>query len=585
MRYLLSILVLTGCADDEKRRADDTASVSPANSAPSCAITAPETGAEGRTGEAVIFEASVSDPDVSADMLTITWESDKDGVIGNSTPDTDGFVSFRIQDLSTDIHTISLRASDAFSGTCSDSVVYTVQASPPSIAMVTLGPDPALVRDTLICDYTDFHSPMGEADRSTIGWTVNSLALDITGSVLSEGFSGDDTVTCTVTPDDGLATGTPLSDSVIIASRPRYDSTPVWPLCGRITEDPPSGWHEADGCPSERWNSSEHTDYPINSTFGPRLLWSADYRYDFHRGLDFSAEIGTPVFAVAPGEVLKAGDDPSYSDPVVQLRHFRPDSDGSCTDEGCWHTNYLHLSSWSVSPGETVERGALLGHTGASASGYAHLHFEVRDARAADPFSVWQRDAIHPLTVLPYADGASGPELTIESVDTSIWTAPTVDVLVAFRSPMPELDMIRVAVRVFEGDDATEVPQRYDTPWFVDPPLFDVDTWNLQYTHKDSSDWSWSTFSDCPYADEHDTTYDAHIHMDRADPANPSVGLFNGVRVAPVFYNESTAHWLLELSFMGLAAPADALNLRFIAELTDARGNVLVSAPLDLSAP
>ena len=74
MRYLLSILVLTGCADDEKRPADDTALVSPANSAPSCAITAPETGAEGRTGEAVIFEASVSERAVHASLPKMVME-------------------------------------------------------------------------------------------------------------------------------------------------------------------------------------------------------------------------------------------------------------------------------------------------------------------------------------------------------------------------------------------------------------------------------------------------------------------------------------------------------------------------------
>lgn len=369
---------------------------------------------------------------------------------------------------------------------------------------------------------------------------------------------------------------------------PRYDSTPAWPLCGRITDDPPPGWTETDGCPSERWNTSEHTDYPVNSTFGPRLLWSADYRYDFHRGLDLSAETGTPVFAVAPGEVLKAGEDASYSDPVVQLRHFRPDSDDSCADEGCWHTNYMHLSSWVVSPGETVARGQLLGHTGASASGYEHLHFEIRDARAEDPQSAWQRDTIHPLSVLPYPDGSSGPELTIQAVDSSVWTAPTVDIHVAFRNPMPELDMIRVEVRVFELDASgipTEVPQPTDTPWFVDPPFFDVNAWNLQYTHKNSSEFPWSAFSDCPYADQHAATYDAHVHMDRADPAAPSVGTFNGVRVAPTFYNESTAEWLLDLSFLGLTAPAEAAKLRFVAELTDARDNVLVSAPFDISAP
>jgi hypothetical protein len=73
--------------------------------------------------------------------------------------------------------------------------------------------------------------------------------------------------------------------------------------------------------------------------------------------------------------------------------------------------------------------------------------------------------------------------------------------------------------------------------------------------------------------------------MDPPDTVDPSVGLFNGVRIAPNFYNESTEQWLLELSFMGLTAPAEAYSLRFIAELTDAGGNVLSSAPFDVTTP
>ena len=109
--------------------------------------------------------------------------------------------------------------------------------------------------------------------------------------------------------------------------------------------------------------------------------------------------------------------------------------------------------------------------------------------------------------------------------------------------------------------------------------------WNLQYTHKNSSDFPWSAFSDCPHAHEHTETYDAHVHMDQAEPVNPSVGLFNGVRVAPNFYNESTDEWLLSLRFLGLMTPVETAALRFVAELTDARGNVIASTPVDRTAP
>jgi hypothetical protein len=63
------------------------------------------------------------------------------------------------------------------------------------------------------------------------------------------------------------------------------------------------------------------------------------------------------------------------------------------------------------------------------------------------------------------------------------------------------------------------------------------------------------------------------------------VGLFNGVRITPNHYNQSKAEWLVEFRFLGLTAPDGASDLRFVAELTDARDTVLASAPFDVSAP
>ncbi len=91
-----------------------------------------------------------------------------------------------------------------------------------------------------------------------------------------------------------------------------------------------------------------------------------------HNGVDFRADIGTPVFAVDGGAITATGD----------------------TDEGCrrasygkWilihHPNnlstlYTHLSAISVSAGSQVSRGSAIGYSGMS--GYAtgpHLHFTV----------------------------------------------------------------------------------------------------------------------------------------------------------------------------------------------------------------
>jgi murein DD-endopeptidase MepM/ murein hydrolase activator NlpD len=50
------------------------------------------------------------------------------------------------------------------------------------------------------------------------------------------------------------------------------------------------------------------TQWPVvspvySSPFGPRLKASSNYRYDFHRGVDFPKPIGTPVFSIAGGTI------------------------------------------------------------------------------------------------------------------------------------------------------------------------------------------------------------------------------------------------------------------------------------------
>ena len=123
-----------------------------------------------------------------------------------------------------------------------------------------------------------------------------------------------------------------------------FDPSPVWPLCGRITENPPPGWEKTSGCPPQRWGNSTFNDGPIASTFGPRLLGSQTYRFDFHRGIDIATPIGTPIFAFADGIVRIAGPSPSYRDPLVQLRHYRQGFTSCDNGASCYYTNYMHLS-------------------------------------------------------------------------------------------------------------------------------------------------------------------------------------------------------------------------------------------------
>lgn len=97
-----------------------------------------------------------------------------------------------------------------------------------------------------------------------------------------------------------------------------------------------------------------------------------------HRGVDFAAPTGTPVFAAGDGTVTFAGWRGDYGR-TVMIRHA-----------GGYDTLYAHLSAIAVRPGARVRQGQLIGRVGATglATG-PHLHFEVHRNRVAiDPKSI-----------------------------------------------------------------------------------------------------------------------------------------------------------------------------------------------------
>lgn len=353
-----------------------------------------------------------------------------------------------------------------------------------------------------------------------------------------------------------------LAPSTVAAGQ--TDPQPAWPLCGRISANPPVGWTESQGCPAVRFGNAAYSDQPLSSTYGPRPLYSGDNRYDFHRGVDIAAPLGTPVFAIADGLVQIAGDDPGYTDPLIKLRHFRP-GQASCASVGCYYSLYLHVSDWVVPVGTTVTKGQLLGHTGASsASNFAHLHFEVRDAPASDTASAWSRDAVHPLRVLPYSV-ANNSSVVFGAVDTGNANATVAQVTVSSN----RYDLQSVEMRVFDASHV-EIAQPGNTPdargYYVTPPFFDMETSNFQYSHKDSATFPWESYgaggvNECPYASEHGAAYDGNVHMDAQSPTDFHQGLFNGVLVSTrKYWPSDVADYWLQLEFQALRGPAACIE-------------------------
>lgn len=342
------------------------------------------------------------------------------------------------------------------------------------------------------------------------------------------------------------------------------DPQPAWPLCGRISANPPAGWNESQGCPATRFGNAAYSDQPLSATFGPRPLDSENDRYDFHRGVDIATAIGTPIFAISDGLVQVAGVDPSYTDPVIKLRHLRP-GQTSCSGVGCYYSLYLHVSDWTVANGASVVKGQLLGHTGASsASGFAHLHFEVRDAPASDPNSAWSRDAIHPLRVLPYSV-ANNTTVVFDAVNTSDANATRALLTVASN----RFDLDSVEMRVFDGNH-TEIVQPGNTAnskgYYVLPPFFDMEVDSFQYSHKDSAAFPWASYgvggaNECPYASAHGAAYNENVHLDAQSPSDFHQGLFNGVRIVTrKYWPSDVSNYWLQLEFLALKGPAACIE-------------------------
>jgi len=339
-----------------------------------------------------------------------------------------------------------------------------------------------------------------------------------------------------------------------------FDRSPPWPLCGRISERPPEGWVDTDGCPPERYGNPEFSDEPLSSTFGPRPLYSGNDRYDFHRGVDIASSSGTPFFAIANGVVQIAGEHPSYTDPLVSVRHLRPGA-SDCEPRGCYSTLYLHASGWVVQAGEAVSKGQLLGYTGASGSGFEHLHFEIRNAPSYDPYSAWSRDAIHPLRVLSYRSAAR-PDISFQdgswqpSLRLTLTNAP--------------YDLLSVDIEALDHK-LRPLPQQGDRldahGYHVYPPFFDMELANFEYSHKNSSALPWEDFGqggplECPYYEAHGETYSPNEHLDQQDPADYQRGRFNGIGVRTLRYWPSNERgYEVGLEFHELPAEAACLEV------------------------
>lgn len=103
----------------------------------------------------------------------------------------------------------------------------------------------------------------------------------------------------------------------------------------------------------------------VSSGFGMRRHPIQGYN-KMHKGIDFAAPTGTPVYAAGDGVITFSGWRGGYGK-YVSVKH-----------NGTYTTAYAHLSAIGVKNGQRVKQGQIIGRVGNTGNSTGpHLHFEV----------------------------------------------------------------------------------------------------------------------------------------------------------------------------------------------------------------
>jgi murein DD-endopeptidase MepM/ murein hydrolase activator NlpD len=150
-------------------------------------------------------------------------------------------------------------------------------------------------------------------------------------------------------------------------------------------QDGNQSWFQQDGSSARKAFLKSPLKYThVTSGFGGRFHPVLQY-FKAHNGVDYSASVGTPVWAVSDGSVTRAGNAGPNGN-LVCVRHMNG-----------FETCYAHLSKVLVRTGQRVSQKqviALTGNTGRSTGPHLHMRSSAQapsSIRSSRPFRAQSR--------------------------------------------------------------------------------------------------------------------------------------------------------------------------------------------------
>jgi len=129
---------------------------------------------------------------------------------------------------------------------------------------------------------------------------------------------------------------------------------------------------------------------PVRNENLKRMASGFGYRTDpftkarkMHKGMDFTAKTGTPIFATGDGVVSQADNRASGYGNHIVIRHGYG-----------YETLYGHLSKYNCRAGQRIKRGDIIGYVGSTGrSEGPHLHYEVhKNGKPVNPINFYYGD-------------------------------------------------------------------------------------------------------------------------------------------------------------------------------------------------
>lgn len=210
----------------------DTGTLTISNTAPTVTDLAISCSSSCVAGDTLTCNYNYDDVDQDSDQSTFAWAVDGAPLSGQTTSQlSTGFVGG-------DQVTCSVTPYDGMdSNPPVTSQSLSINNTNPTVSDLLISPTPAYFGTDLSCTYT-FDDADGDQDNSQITWEVDNTQVATGASLTANIFIGGQSVSCNVTPNDGVGgTGLTMSDSIFITNTlPSVSAVTITPI-GPHTDD------------------------------------------------------------------------------------------------------------------------------------------------------------------------------------------------------------------------------------------------------------------------------------------------------------------------------------------------------------